>query len=56
MQQKVGPSFSLEKFCDEFLRQGGVPLPVVRRAMLGTRRQFCSIYCAYNKGLAMLIS
>lgn len=35
VQQKEGSSFSLEKFHDEFLRQGGVPLPVVRRAMLG---------------------
>jgi uncharacterized protein (DUF885 family) len=35
VQQKEGAAFSLEKFHDEFLRQGGVPLPVVRRAMLG---------------------
>ena len=35
MQQKEGAAFSLEKFHDEFLQQGGVPLPIVRRAMLG---------------------
>jgi uncharacterized protein (DUF885 family) len=35
VQQKEGSSFSLEKFHDDFLRQGGVPLPVIRRAMLG---------------------
>jgi uncharacterized protein (DUF885 family) len=35
VQQKEGAAFSLKKFHDEFLRQGGVPLPIVRRAMLG---------------------
>jgi uncharacterized protein (DUF885 family) len=35
LQKKEGASFSLEKFHDEFLRQGGVPLPIVRRALLG---------------------
>ena len=35
MQRKEGTAFSLEKFHDEFLRQGGVPLPIIRRAMLG---------------------
>jgi uncharacterized protein (DUF885 family) len=35
VQRNEGSSFSLEKFHDDFLRQGGVPLPVVRRAMLG---------------------
>lgn len=35
VQQKEGAAFSLEKFHNEFLLQGGVPLPVVRRAMLG---------------------
>ena len=35
VQQKEGAAFSLENFHDEFLRQGGVPLPIVRRAMLG---------------------
>ena len=35
MQQKQGAAFSLEKFHDDFLLQGGVPLPIVRRALLG---------------------
>ncbi len=35
MQQKEGKAFSLAAFHDEFLRQGGVPLPIVRRALLG---------------------
>ena len=35
VQQKEGAAFSVEKFHNEFLRQGGVPLPIVRRAMLG---------------------
>ncbi len=35
VQQKEDAAFSLEKFHNELLRQGGVPLPVVRRAMLG---------------------
>ena len=35
VQKKEGAAFSLENFHDEFLRQGGVPLPIVRRAMLG---------------------
>jgi uncharacterized protein (DUF885 family) len=35
VQQKEGAAFSLEKFHNEFLLQGGAPLPVVRRAMLG---------------------
>lgn len=35
MQRKEGAAFSLEKFHDDFLLQGGVPLPIVRRALLG---------------------
>ena len=35
VERKEGAAFSLEKFHNELLRQGGVPLPVVRRAMLG---------------------
>jgi uncharacterized protein (DUF885 family) len=35
VQQKEGAAFSLDKFHNEFLRQGGMPLPIVRRAMLG---------------------
>jgi hypothetical protein len=34
LQQKEGAAFSLEKFHDEFLRQGGVPVPIVRRALM----------------------
>ncbi len=34
LKQKQGSSFSLEKFHDDFLRQGPVPLKVIRRAML----------------------
>jgi uncharacterized protein (DUF885 family) len=35
-KQKVGASFSLQQFHDEFMRQGAPPIPVVRRAMLGS--------------------
>jgi uncharacterized protein (DUF885 family) len=35
VQQKEGASFSLKKFHDALLEQGGVPLPIVRRALLG---------------------
>ncbi len=35
VQKKEGTAFSLEKFHDDFLLQGGVPLPIVRRALLG---------------------
>ncbi|MHB1674681.1 MAG: DUF885 domain-containing protein [Acidobacteriaceae bacterium] len=35
VRKKEGAAFSLEKFHNEFLLQGGVPLPIVRRAMLG---------------------
>ena len=35
VQEKEGAAFSLEKFHDDFLLQGGIPLPIVRRAMLG---------------------
>jgi uncharacterized protein (DUF885 family) len=34
LKQKQGSSFSLEKFHDDFLRQGPVPLKIIRRAML----------------------
>jgi uncharacterized protein (DUF885 family) len=36
VQQKEGAAFSLKKFHDALLEQGGVPLPIVRRALLGT--------------------
>ena len=35
MQKKEGANFSLQKFHDDFMRQGGAPIKIVRRAMLG---------------------
>ena len=35
MQQKEGTAFSLDTFHTKFLMQGGVPLPIVRRALMG---------------------
>jgi len=35
MQKKQGAAFSLEKFHDDFLRQGFAPIAIVREAMLG---------------------
>ena len=35
MQEKEGAAFSLQKFHDDFMRQGGAPIKIVRRAMLG---------------------
>ena len=35
MQKKQGAGFSLQQFHDDFMRQGGAPIKVVRRAMLG---------------------
>ena len=34
-RQKLGASFSLHQFHDEFMKQGMPPIPLVRRAMLG---------------------
>ena len=34
-QKKMGASFSLERFHDDFMRQGGVPIKLIRKAMLG---------------------
>ena len=34
-RKKVGASFSLQQFHDEFLKQGFPPVKIVRRAMLG---------------------
>ena len=34
-KQKVGRSFTLQQFHDEFIRQGMPPIPIVRRIMLG---------------------
>jgi len=35
VEKKEGASFSLQKFHDDFMRQGGAPIKIVRRAMLG---------------------
>jgi len=35
VQKKQGAAFSLEKFHDDLMRQGRVPLKIVRKAMLG---------------------
>jgi len=35
MEKKEGAAFSLEKFHDDFLRQGFPPIKIVREAMLG---------------------
>jgi uncharacterized protein (DUF885 family) len=34
-RRKVGAQFSLEQFHDSFMQQGGVPIKLIRRAMLG---------------------
>jgi uncharacterized protein (DUF885 family) len=35
LQAKQGSAFSLQQFHDNFMRQGGVPIKIVREAMLG---------------------
>jgi len=35
IKKKQGTKFSLEKFHDDFLRQGFSPIKIVREAMLG---------------------
>jgi uncharacterized protein (DUF885 family) len=35
LQKKEGANFSLQKFHDDFMRQGGAPIKIVRRALLG---------------------
>ena len=35
LQKKEGADFSLEKFHDDFMRQGGAPIRIVRKALLG---------------------
>jgi uncharacterized protein (DUF885 family) len=35
LQKKKGASFSLEKFHDDFMGQGGAPIRIVRKALLG---------------------
>jgi uncharacterized protein (DUF885 family) len=34
-RKKMGPKFSLEQFHNEFIQQGGVPIKLIRHAMLG---------------------
>ncbi len=36
LRKKEGAAFTLEKFHDEFLAEGGLPIPLIRRALLGT--------------------
>jgi uncharacterized protein (DUF885 family) len=33
--KKQGAAFSLEQFHDEFIQQGGVPIKLIRKTMLG---------------------
>ena len=35
LERKQGASFSLERFHDDFMRQGGAPIKIVRQALLG---------------------
>ena len=35
LETKEGADFSLQKFHDDFMRQGGAPIKIVRRALLG---------------------
>ena len=35
LQKKEGTAFSLQRFHDDFMRQGGAPIKIVRQAMLG---------------------
>lgn len=35
LHKKEGAAFSLQKFHDEFLAEGGLPIPLIRRALLG---------------------
>jgi uncharacterized protein (DUF885 family) len=35
LQKKEGSSFTLQKFHDDFMRQGGAPIKIVRKALLG---------------------
>ena len=35
LEKKQGANFSLQKFHDDFMRQGGAPIKIVRRALLG---------------------
>jgi uncharacterized protein (DUF885 family) len=35
-QKKLGADYSLQKFHDAFIQLGPLPLPLIRKAMLGT--------------------
>jgi uncharacterized protein (DUF885 family) len=35
LEKKEGSGFTLEKFHDDFMRQGGAPIKIVRKALLG---------------------
>ncbi len=35
LEKKQGPNFSLQRFHDDFMRQGGAPIKIVRQALLG---------------------
>jgi uncharacterized protein (DUF885 family) len=35
LQQKEGAAFSLQDFHDSFMKQGGAPIKIVRKALLG---------------------
>ena len=35
VQKKEGPAFSLQKFHDDFLRQGFAPIKIIRETMFG---------------------
>jgi uncharacterized protein (DUF885 family) len=35
LEKKEGANFSLERFHDDFLKQGFPPIKIVRRALLG---------------------
>jgi uncharacterized protein (DUF885 family) len=34
-KRKIGQAFKLEQFHDDFVKQGGIPISIIRRAMLG---------------------
>lgn len=36
---KMGADYSLQKFHDEFIKPGPLPLPLIRKAMLGEKGQ-----------------
>ena len=35
LEKKQGLNFSLQRFHDDFMRQGGAPIKIVRQALLG---------------------